>query len=60
MANRRTSRGEIRIRKEFTSEQLHDNLDKLKRKLEFQRNKNVFQSEMIVELIMTHPKMKAL
>ena len=60
MANRKGPQGEIRVRKEFTSPLLHAKLDNLKRKMEYQRKRNIFQSEVIVELLLTHPKMKSI
>ncbi len=59
MANRKGDVGEIRVRKEFTTPELHSKLDNLKRKLEYQRRRTVLQSAMIVELLLTHPKMKS-
>lgn len=51
---------DIRVRKKFTTPELHRKLANLKRKLEYQRKRDVLQSAMIVELLMTHPKMKSI
>jgi hypothetical protein len=62
MANKETvlEVHDIRVRKEFTTPRLHEKLDNLKRKLEYERKRNVYQSEMIVELLLSHPKMKSI
>lgn len=60
MAIRKGPVADIRVDKKYTNPALHNKLDNLKRKLEYQRRRNVGQSEMIVELLMTHPKMKSI
>jgi hypothetical protein len=51
---------DIRVRKEFTTEDLHRKLFKLKRRLEDKSDSFVPQSKMIVDLLLTHPKMKSI
>ncbi|HYF69114.1 MAG TPA: hypothetical protein VD884_13315 [Ohtaekwangia sp.] len=60
MANRKGDVGEIRIRREFSTPELHEKLDNLKRKLEYKRKRTVYQSAMIVEMLLTHPWMKSI
>jgi len=60
MAHRKGDIGDIRVRKEFTTPELFEKLENLNRKLEYKRKRNVYQSEMIVEMLLTHPWMKTI
>jgi hypothetical protein len=51
---------DIRVRKKFTTPDLHRKLFKLKRRMEDKSEGVVYQSEMIVDLLLTHPKLKSL